>query len=389
MKRALLLALLCSACRDVPELFTPGNPFEKDVSGRLTYNVRPDHAPVWAVDGDSIYYNAATYPGFPTTEGMLLAVPRTGGTATSIMNAVQTGQIRQPWVAGLALSADGGSAAFVEVTNHKLNEFDQLVCPFFPPPAVPQFDTLGTNAFLVGGLLRVRKLNSTNATDDAQLAIQFPGRTYNSSNQLVGITAHPFHRLFDIEGVPFFRPSFSPDGSRVVFSDGLNLRLWTIGQTTSTVIANTADGIMPAWSPDGTLIAFSKPKRGGTQTIGCQGRLNGVVLPLATPTKTIYTPVSREDGSLFVIRPDGTGLRAVGEGDSPAWLSDSKTVVAHRLFALHRINTDTGLGTAIPNTTDGFEAALSRDNKMLSFARRTPFNGNEFIGTYDIWAATF
>lgn len=369
-------------------MFSPANPFVGDESGRLTFNPRPDHAPVWAVNGDSIYYNAATYPGLATTEGMLLAVPRRGGTATMIMTPVQTGQVRQPWLAGLALSADGGSAAFLEVTDHKLSEFDQIVCPFAPPPA-PSIDTLGTNAFLRGAILRVRKLNSASASDDARLTIQFAGRTYNANNQLVAITAHPFHRLFDIEGVPFFRPSFSPDGLRVVFSDGLNLRLWTIGQGTAAAIPNTDDGIMPAWSPDGTLIAFSKPRRGGTQRVGCQGRLNGVVLPLATPQKTIYTPISREEASLFVIRPDGTGLRALGEGDSPAWSSDSKTVVAHRLLALHRINIDTGLSTAIPNTTDSFEAALSRDNKLLSFARRTLSSRNEFIGYYDIWSAVF
>ena len=387
MKRALLITTaLLTACREAPAPFSLENPFTDDTTGHLTFNVNPDHAPVWSETGDSLYYNAATYPGLPASNGMMLAVPRTGGTAAPILRAAQFGFPKQPWLAGLALSADAKTAAFLELTDVRTDEFDAISCPMAPPPA-PQTDTLATNAFLVGGVLRVRKTNSTSGSDDARLNVSFEGRTY-ANNSLVNVIAYPFHRLFDVEGVPFFRPSWSPDGTKVVFSDGLRLRLWTIGQATSTVIPNTDDGILPAWSPDGTLIAFSKLLRGATQNIGCRGLLDGVSLPLANFSKRIYTPMNRENSELWVVRPDGTGARTLGQGDGPTWTTDSKTIVAHRNFNLYRIPVDNSAATAIPNTLDGFEPALSRDGKFLSFARRTTTT-NEFIGNYDIWVARF
>jgi hypothetical protein len=240
----------------------------------------------------------------------------------------------------------------------------------------------------------VRPLNSSSSGDAAQLTVQFPGRTYNSSNVLVANIAYPFHRLFEIDRVPFFRPTWSPDGTRVVYSDGLQLRVWTVGSATSTAIAGTDDGIMPAWSPDGSLIAFSKPTRPPTITRTCEGRFNGTSPlgpPAATMARTIYTPVTRENSQLMVVKPDGTGLRALGLGDAPTWLSDSKTIVAHRSNNLYRINSDTGEGTLISNTLDAFEPAISRDGRFLSFARRIELGNGELFstGNYDIWAVSF
>jgi hypothetical protein len=116
----------------------------------------------------------------------------------------------------------------------------------------------------------------------------------------------------------------------------------------------------------------------------------GQSLPAGTFTRTVYSPVTRENAELKVVGVDGGGLRSLGEGDAPAWTADSRTIVAHRDGALYRISVDSGAGTLIPGTEDGYEAALSRDGRSLSFSRRVEI-GTESNprGNYDIWVASF
>ena len=393
MKRFIIIAaLLAGACRDGGTPFTPiVLPADSSSSGRLTYNQNGDHTPAWRAS-DSVYFTAWSYPSLPDTKGILLALPRTGGIVTPILPTLQVGVARQPWLSAPAFSADGSSIAFFEMTDVRDHEFDRIDCPF--PHDASGFpitkDTLGTNSFLQGALLRVRKLNSTSPGDDAQLAVTFPGRTMTGVGRITNV-AYPFQRLFEAEGVPIFRPSWSPDGSKVVFSDGAFVRVWTVGQPTSTVVAGTDDGILPAWSPDGSWIAFSKPFKGDTQTVTCEAYLSTYVLPVAVFTRTIYTPLTRESAQLFIVHADGTGLKSLGVGEAPAWTTDSKTVVAHRDQNLYRIDIATGAATLVAGTSNAFEPALSRDNRYLSFARRTEVGNSELNskGQYNIWVAPF
>ena len=76
-------------------------------------------------------------------------------------------------------------------------------------------------------------------------------------------------------------PSWSPDGSTIAYAaDGAVYAIPSAGGTPTRL---SDDGLAPAWSPDGTLIAFS--------------RVTGT----------------------YVVNPDGTGLREVGDGNEFAW----------------------------------------------------------------------
>lgn len=159
-------------------------------------------------------------------------------------------------------------------------------------------------------------------------------------------------------------PSWSPDGTRVVFSRNTNL-----GQTSSrhlyivnadgtglTQLTNTPDNRFesnPDWSPDGTKIVFSRFVQG----VSGDGRNNS-----------------------WVINADGTGDHKLTSGPAsdsdPAWSPDSRRVVFSRNLAgfddLYVINAD-GTGetqvTSDPPPAEDRFPALSPDSTHLAFHR--------------------
>src|SRR5437868_10089127 len=98
MKRlAVVVMLMLGACREGPDAFSVPAAFEGQTSGRLTFNPAGDHAPVWA-DNDRITYEAPGFAGVPLGEGVLLQLPRTGGSTSAILPSVQLGVTSPPWL---------------------------------------------------------------------------------------------------------------------------------------------------------------------------------------------------------------------------------------------------------------------------------------------------
>ncbi|NCY17531.1 MAG: hypothetical protein EBX39_12395, partial [Actinobacteria bacterium] len=101
-------------------------------------------------------------------------------------------------------------------------------------------------------------------------------------------------------------PSFSPDGSRILFSSDRSghRQLWTMGLDGSSPQQLTFfdDSIEPSWasySPDGTRIVFSTPDGGNT--------------------------------NIYVVHADGTGLARrttdANEDEEPSWSPDGAHIV--------------------------------------------------------------
>jgi Tol biopolymer transport system component/uncharacterized protein YjdB len=108
------------------------------------------------------------------------------------------------------------------------------------------------------------------------------------------LTPFPREALYDDNT----EPAWSPDGSQVAF---VRLRdIWLINADGSSARKLTATGSQPAWSPDGAQIVFASPG-------SCQ----------SWP----YPPCG--GGDLYLINRDGTGLRQLTSTDGhelkPAW----------------------------------------------------------------------
>jgi hypothetical protein len=384
----LLLAVFATACRDVPDAFVSPDPFDSIASGevgRLTWNVFEDHSPAWNATSDSVYYSARSYPGFPATNGLLLAIPRTTGRARLMLESLQQAVKPQPWLAAPALSPGKNRIAFVELT-----EVDDptVLCNAgiscsIPPTGGP--DTSNANVPLVRGLLRVAPLNGDGA--EFTIPIVFAGNGGSTNSDRI---AHPFQRQYERDGAEVFRPSWSPDGNRLVFSDGLRLYVWTVGSPSAVVIPNTDDGVWPAWSPTGDVIAFTKLFRNGSHTVSCECNRIGRVLPIAVYRRVIYHDGEARVGTLMTIKPDGSDLRNLGPGESPTWTPNGQSLVFNRNDQLYRSAPDGSNPTPIPNTQFGHEPAISPDGRWLTFSRDLNLEGAAFYKKpYDIWAVSF
>jgi TolB protein len=149
------------------------------------------------------------------------------------------------------------------------------------------------------------------------------------------------------------RPSWSPDGSRIVFDRGAWGDLYTIGVAGRGLRRLTSDPAQetdPAWSPDGRWIAYVRRERG--------------------------TRVHE----IWLVRPDGSQAHALTRlgvaSYSPAWSPDGRRVVfasnlAAYTWGIYAVARDgTRLERLIQPVGEGsFEPAWSPDGTRLAFAR--------------------
>jgi Tol biopolymer transport system component len=379
------IVLWATSCSDGPAAFELGNQFPEPNGAalRLTYNPNDDRTPAWSPGGDSVYYAAESFLPFAATNGVLLAAPRAGGVVSPIF---QQGELARPtWIAP-APSADGESIAFFE-----LQEFWRYDCAVVRDPQFPESlpDLVQALPLLKRAALRIRDLDRT-AADAAALTVEFGGRTFDTTRHpfnlagVVVIEGALFQREYGKRSSPLFRASWSPDGQRVVFSDGKRLLIWTIGTAAAVPVPNTEDGVWPAWSPDGQWIAFTRLVRGPESTLELHCiNAHGAVIEVYD-IRQYNTSSGTAPSRIELIQPDGASLRSLGIGEAPAWAGSTELVFA-RAGNLWRSNIQGTSQVLIANTADGTEPAVSPDRAWVAFTKPTSAGSTK----RDVWVAPF
>jgi Tol biopolymer transport system component len=210
-------------------------------------------------------------------------------------------------------------------------------------------------------------------------------------------TAVPLIDLISPDGcvLPFARPQWSPDGAKIALARR-GVYLVDVASGRLTEIVPPTDVATAAWSPDGRRLAVAvTPSYGGPSArilmVGADGqglveiaRQSDWVHSLAwSPQGDLISIVAGDaysgQGSLFVINPDGSGLRSLAQGvlEDVAWSPDG-----HRLAAalvdpsssqggvsnIYTVDVNDGSTTRLTDApASEYEPAWSPDGSAIAF----------------------
>src|SRR5689334_21227481 len=154
-------------------------------------------------------------------------------------------------------------------------------------------------------------------------------------------------------------PAWSPSGGRIALraffagSRNLDSGIYVMddhGGTRIAVDKNELDGC-PAWSPDGSLIVFSRST--GLFVAGLDGAVAREVTatagsrdaePQGSPdgTRIAFTRQDANGSRIYVMHTDGSGLRPLARGASPAWSPDELKHAVTRAGEIYEIGANGG-----------------------------------------------
>ena len=189
-----------------------------------------------------------------------------------------------------------------------------------------------------------------------------------------------------------FDPAFSPDGRFIAYRSEPNdyPELWLMSADGSGQHRLTEDGGFPAWSSDGSMIAYA-PGGGASGKSGIaimnpdgsgQRRLPGTDYGeypswSADGRRIAFSSNLSGHALIFIVDVDGSrvvDLSSVGEGGKVAWSPDGRSI----LFQSHRDHSDNytdiyvvhpdGTGVTRLTSSNGETAAWSPDGRYVVFS---------------------
>lgn len=190
-----------------------------------------------------------------------------------------------------------------------------------------------------------------------------------------------------------FDPAWSPDGTKIAFasrrSGSNDLYVMSAdGTGTRRLTSTKEDDVHPTWSPDGTRIAFVRSGDLFVVNAGGSGA-RSIVSSRDEESQPAWSPDGRwiayirrvpdtQVSELRLVRPDGSGGRRLTRPNAaaytPAWSPDSDRIVfssnrAGKIFELFTIGLDgKRLRSVAPTLTDVFEPSWSPDGSRIAFS---------------------
>jgi Tol biopolymer transport system component len=188
-------------------------------------------------------------------------------------------------------------------------------------------------------------------------------------------------------------PAFSPDGSQIAFSmvSGGSFQIWLMnadGGNQHRVTNSARNDYNPAWSPDGSKIAFAGNNQiyvinsDGTNEVQLSDGTTPDDFPTWSPdgSKIAFTKnVSSGNAQIYVMNADGTGLTNLSNSffadRDPKWSPDGTKIAYHSFAPGHYevfvMNADGSNQTRITNTSFGVDntgPSWSPDGSKIAFS---------------------
>lgn len=202
-------------------------------------------------------------------------------------------------------------------------------------------------------------------------------------------------------------PSWSPDGSRIVFSrttsEGSDLWVMDADGANQVPLATAEeDETEPAWSPDGSTIAYTQRTGGGSSAIALMDADGDRRRSLAIGLPNGHSPTWAPDGSrlvfdagaqLYSVSPGGDDLRALGGGRTADWCPDGEPLVYARepsgsggeqALDLWLVSPDGHDPQPLTHDGGSFDPEWSPDGNLIAFARLTPAGDTSHIWLIEV-----
>jgi Tol biopolymer transport system component len=141
-------------------------------------------------------------------------------------------------------------------------------------------------------------------------------------------------------GGPYTEPDWAPDGRRLVLTRTRTPRgivTWRPGGQFRWL----TNGSTPAWSPTGRLIAFTRADR----------------------------PYSYFPRTIYVVRPDGSGVRRLAAGWAPEWSPDGRRIIFTRDDQTVRSIRPNGTGLRRIAPIHAFTPVYSPNGRLITYSK--------------------